>query len=350
MTRDREPLNGLDTVPAPPRVPLMEPMTFIALRGIEPQMPAQPYIKRGISLSTRRLHIRIIKELMRIPECYDTMPIAEAIVSWVHRRREGASPGTRVGHRWKWSTVRKEMGSIAGALKNLSTYDPTRNPIRLAQFPSWRAALKTADSRKNSERKQQAKAASLESVLQAMATASSVQEKQLLALMWLTAARPSDALQLRREDLSQLPQFPDQLSVTFKRGKVVKAIGPYTVDTSLQTAFKEPLLEILADPVSRWIWLAPTLADRQRILSALNRTLKSVDPLLTSYSIRRGAIQHLADSGADLKTLLGLSGHTNQRQLMQYLDFGNKFRVGKEIGLKRGQVLASRLNPVPPSL
>lgn len=342
------PLNYLDTGLASNRVLTQRPMQFGILRGIDARMPEMSLVRRGIALTTRRTHLRLIRELQRLPAAYDTMPIAEAICGWMHLKREGVTPQARMGRTWKWSTMRKELGSIAGALKNLSSYDPSRDPIHLARLPSWRAALRAADSLKNVQSKKQARAASLDSVLKAIDITDNLQIKQLLALMWITAARPSDALQLRREDLTQDARIADQLTVTIKRGKVIKTRGFYSIHTAITGKFKEVLLPMLADRSSRWIWLAPSASDRQRILAAVNQTLRAADPLLTSYGLRRGSVQHIADTGADIKTLLGITGHTNERQLMQYLDFGEKFMMGKEAGMKRGLTLASPHPPQPP--
>jgi hypothetical protein len=128
------------------------------------------------------------------------------------------------------------------------------------------------------------------------------------------------------------------LTVTFRRGKVTKAIGPYSIHTAIGVNF-DHLKVLLHDQNDRWLWEAPSVTQRRKLISELNLTLKRADSDLSSYSIRRGSIQHLAQAGLEERIVRALSGHTNQKQLMVYLDHGVKYQKGTDRGLNIGEIL-----------
>lgn len=233
----------------------------------------------------------------------------------------------------------RQMGNTAGALANLSSYDTTRQPILLKDMPSWRSACRTARQRKNQsivEQKQIITLPSLRRILHDNATPLPI--RQLVAIMWLTAARPGCALQLRRENLQWLPSSPDRLGVHFQRGKGAKFRGPYTIHTAIPPNFLPLLKPLIDDQTSRWLWIAPSKNERDRLAKQLNSRLKAENTRYAGYSLRRGALQHLAGKGMKAADLMSLSGHTTVKSLQTYLDFGKEFewgaQRGRDIGLQ----------------
>ena len=59
---------------------------------------------------------------------------------------------------------------------------------------------------------------------------------------------------------------------------------------------------------------------QQQLLAAL----RSVNPLLEQKSMRRGSLQALAAQGVDARTLMHYSGHTQERTLNRYLNWGKE--------------------------
>jgi integrase len=142
------------------------------------------------------------------------------------------------------------------------------------------------------------------------------------ALAWLTAARVGCILQLTRDNVTLVGSH---LTVQFRRGKGVKARGPYTVPTACPAAWLPRLTAFLATRTdSDWLWPYPDLRQRTAASLAFTRSLRAAHPALEQRSLRRGALQVMAACGVDEATLLTYSGHTNVTMLRRYLDWGRK--------------------------
>jgi hypothetical protein len=129
-------------------------------------------------------------------------------------------------------------------------------------------------------------------------------------------------LQLATEDIHWKSE--KELSITFRRGKGVKARGPYTVHT---------LVGEWATLIKQWmpshgpLWpKAHTEYGRTvlgtKVKECLRRGDDSCDVLLEQRSLRRGALQTMAAKGVAEDVLLHFSGHTNSQQLWRYLGWG----------------------------
>ena len=104
------------------------------------------------------------------------------------------------------------------------------------------------------------------------------------------------------------------MSVTFRRGKGVRLRGPYTVHT---TAIGSTNMDAItkALPASGRIFnIKP-----EDMLS----TFRLVDRTLEAKSIRRGSLQAMAQHGVPVDTLMLYSGHTCEKTLLRYLDWGH---------------------------
>jgi hypothetical protein len=67
--------------------------------------------------------------------------------------------------------------------------------------------------------------------------------------------------------------------------------------------------------------------------------LKKVDPALEQRSVRRGALQQMADEKVPDETLLLFSGHKRLETLKRYLEWGRKGGVREQRGREAAQHL-----------
>ena len=155
----------------------------------------------------------------------------------------------------------RNMAALQGALRLLPVYRIIAAPsIQLADHPVWQLAMTAATTKAKQETPRQAKCASYEVVRRAVQRTSSLPVRAVLVLAWLSCARVGDILKLKKEDVTITPRAVGategtRMSVTFKRGKTVKAkAGAYTV----HVVAPDPFLAVL----EKWLpqrreWLFP---------------------------------------------------------------------------------------------
>ncbi len=109
------------------------------------------------------------------------------------------------------------------------------------------------------------------------------------------------------------------LVLTFRRGKVVRTRGPYSVHTSLPSVWAAPILARLRSlqPSAQIFQGSP-----MDTVSAGTAALKAISPSLEARSLRRGSLQTLASNGAHYDELMKFSGHTSVDTLLRYLGWG----------------------------
>jgi hypothetical protein len=184
---------------------------------------------------------------------------------------------TRQRRQWKWSTLATKLANIAGAMAALPCYIPGMAPIALSHDPSWKRAVKKATRAAATEPSDQAPPIAIAEVERICKN--NPEQAAHVALMWVAAARPGCVLQLQAEDVAMTAN--GDLSITFRRGKAVQLRGqPYTVHTQYR-----------------------------------------------AWSIRRGALQALADKGETPTVLMSFSGHSKVETLMKYLAYGRLLRA-----------------------
>lgn len=136
-----------------------------------------------------------------------------------------------------------------------------------------------------------------------------------ILLAWLTCARTGCVLQLSTEDVVINPNHT--LSVRFRKGKSVRARGPYCVHTTvIPPRYRKRLIKWLAQRRHSLFTGAITGPD-------IKLALRRVNPQLEQRSLRRGALQQLATfPGITDATLMEFSGHTQVATLRRYLSWG----------------------------
>jgi len=92
-----------------------------------------------------------------------------------------------------------------------------------------------------------------------------------------------------------------------------------------------------------WIWEFSSAAERSKQMDLVNHFLKQLDPGLTTRSIRRGAVQHLAEAGYPLADLRKITHHSSDEMLRIYLDMGKRDFPSAQTGLMLGTSLQKTL-------
>jgi hypothetical protein len=258
----------------------------------------------GFATSTSDEHINIIK--LMASNVREEDPLIETLID--------AFEKLRVIREWRWSTTLKRAASLQGALAILPLYFKGCVPIFLKQSPVWVKQLTHYSKKTKEEAPKQAKPTTADQMMEVIRLFRGKNNAVAVALMlgWLTAARLGCVLQLQVEDVRISQQ---RFSVTFKRGKGVRLRGPYTVYSAL---LPQEWMEI-------WEEYRPTRTVKmfsESVTGAkLKEALRAVDSELEQRSIRRGALQTMAENGTSEEDLMRFSGHTQVATLRRYLNW-----------------------------
>jgi hypothetical protein len=154
---------------------------------------------------------------------------------------------------------------------------------------------------------------------------------------WFTTQRVGCIRQLEKQDIAA--HANRTLSIRFRRGKVVPAIGPYTVHTgAIPEEFWPALVQFLTPchPSQR---IFQTVSGVQVKLA-----LRTIDAQLEQRSLRRGAIQCLAQqAGMTNEILMAYTKHTTLASLFRYLNWGLKAaHLRQQVREVTGNILVGR--------
>jgi hypothetical protein len=120
------------------------------------------------------------------------------------------------------------------------------------------------------------------------------------------------------------------MSVTFRRGKGVKARGPYTVHGPRLLHHFDELKRFVAQSTGSLFTIKP---------AQMLETFRLHDPTMEARSVRRGSLQAMAHNGVALDTLILFSGHTNEKTLLRYLGWGHSAGARQRLMAAAGSVL-----------
>ena len=219
----------------------------------------------------------------------------------------------RAEKKWTWATSLKNLASTQGALALLPMYLCVPHGILLKQDVVWQQTMQATARRAREEIPRTPKAMTPEILEATLAAERNEQRKAALILMWFTAARVGCILQLHKEDLTIHPDT--SLSVTFRRGKGVKLRGPYTVHT---TTLGTNNITIVTNALATTRAAIFTMSS-----AAMLPTFRLVDKTMEARSVRRGSLQAMATAGVPIATLMLYSGHTVEKTLLRYLNWGH---------------------------
>jgi hypothetical protein len=281
----------------------------------------------GISKEQRSAHRRIWRRLIAMPDAIADLRLPSAVLETLRLWRSQS--------KWCATTWQKTLGTTMGALKRASTYTDCPWDLPIAGASVVSDALAAAQKESTAFEANAPKACTKQQVFAAIAQAETpVKEK--LAIAWLTAGRIGDVTQLKRDHI----RLTDQgMAVTFRRGKTAGS-APFTVHTACPAEWRPFLQELLERrKAGQFLWHAESPQGRTDMGRTVAAALKKVDPALEQRSVRRGALQQMADEKVPDETLLLFSGHKRLETLKRYLEWGRKGGVREQRGREAAQHL-----------
>lgn len=260
----------------------------------------------ALASSTRQTHQRLLKLMETIPSEQHQHPLIRALGDFFERRRQE--------RKWTWSTMLKNLVSLQGALALLPLYRATVFfGLSLKGDIMWRQLVEASARKAKTEIPRTPQAMTPQLFNATLSAERDHAKAGALTLAWFTAQRIGCVLKLNREDV--VINSDTSLSVTFRRGKTATVGGPYCVHTTqLQHYLKrlQPLLNI-----------SPKGSLFHMKSCAMLSTFRAVNNAMEAKSIRRGSLQQMARSGTPIDILMRYSGHTREKTLLRYLNWGS---------------------------
>ena len=268
-------------------------------------------INQALVKSTVQEHNRMLTKLLDLPETLHHMPIPIALATFLWDQS--------VELQWKPTTLFKYLCTAQGALRILHLYRNSAPSVMLSNDASWAMIMRGARQLAVEHIPLQPKAATIDAINKALRATSGTFTKHvrvIIMLAWLTTSRLGCIRKLKTEDFN-FNETERTMDITFRRGKGVRARQQaYTVTTLI---------------VSTEWWREITTYIKARSGFLFPLTLKDkfiTDPLkvagIEQRSIRRGALQAMAADHVTPAVLMNFSGHTSEKTLNRYLDFGKK--------------------------
>lgn len=356
LTMQPEDFAGLALFPVSQgQVPSLAPTFnghFLARLNIFPgPAPHVPDVaEKALSLQVRGRHRKRLLDLQvflnQNPD-FIKRPLADGAIRFLLER--AAKPPR--GNPWLPGSTFREATSLTGALSNLDLYSTSAHRVLLSLSSQWKAALAGWKLAAHQSKPINQCAATLIDMEEAIDTEREPQVRALLMLLWLTAARPGDLLQLRVRDLEMEPN--GRIQAMIRHGKAVKLRSVYTVKSSAEESpWREELSQFIArrtasaDPDDL---LFPGTNDMPKkmlmpaMLAAVRRSRADfIEPEYTLTAVRRGSLQCMAAAGVELETLRGFSGHSSIEMLLHYLDYGKKAGVLSDRAAAAARPLAGK--------
>ena len=300
---------------------------LVELLSRAPPKSIPPSTGAALKKETMTQHTRYLE---RIAEVMDpSLRLSEALIDGIDK--------LSAKHDWKKSTILKAQASVQGALKVLPLYKDGAPSIRVPD-PIWSLSMKTRGMEAKEEKPVQPRPATAKEVFQAIEKTKDDAIATALLLGWLTASRLGCILQLKKEDIMT---SKESLTITFRRGKGVRASGPYTVHTA-------PLPNQFRDRWEKYFASRSTALFPRRLTGAsLRVALREVSPELEQRSIRRGALQLMASNNTDEETLMRFSGHRRVDTLRRYLNWNTVNSLVQSKMSKSAAILTPPTAPEP---
>ena len=324
---------------------------FADLDLTPPRLPDTVY--RALTHKVRRRHLAVLKkfqaELLTWRE--PNSPYAAILEGDLPMAFSTAAELMSRARKWASTTKDREVGSLTGAMSRLDQYSKGGMPIHLSRDQLWKDFMKTLaqDARRHNVR--QARPLTLEELepvvkrleeeaadpaRPATDRARAARTAEIIAVAWPTAARIGCTTQLRLGDLQpegSLEQFmrDGRAHATFSGGKsVLLRKQQYTVHPCVPEAFRptwKRLLERKPSSTARgdqFYWPAPDSKSREAFGVHLREALRATKGLedCSQYSIRRGSLQTMSESGMPESIQLEFSQHSNHNTLRRYLAWG----------------------------
>lgn len=225
-------------------------------------------------------------------------------------------------HGWSAATTHSRVRAFLGALAELNL---PITPVDKAIQEQWR-------DREEEDEQMDPVTAMTEEHLRRWAELENVPQevKTWIKVCFYYGQRPSDLQTITTKDVSiaesrQNDEKKSMLVILVSKGKTMhRSTKPYCLHLALATNLAKLVMQRVLE--CKWgepLWKASETFD---LLSSLRR----VDSLLETRSVRRGGLQRLAAIGLPTESLRALSRHTTVEGLMRYLCWG-KFHMASAL-------------------
>ena len=275
-----------------------------------PDTDTPTWAEKALSLQTRAGHRRALVRLMKMAQPLQKKRVTIAIMEHLHE--------IRLSKKWTWSTMLKNTTATQSALRLLPLYKKVTHGLALHADVFWGQGITSIQRYAREEKPRTPMAMTTETFRLAMNAERRTEQRLALMLMWFSAGRVGDVLQLRKGDIELHPD--GAIALTFSHGKAVCHRGPYTVHT---VPLDNIYLQLLR---SRWTDnTTPAEADTCIFTITppdMRSTYKAIHPLLEAKSVRRGSLQTMAREGVPHNVLMKYSGHLSEKTLLRYLNWG----------------------------
>jgi integrase len=326
---------GQQQVPSLP--PVFTGEFLLRLQRRDPSSVAKA-VESGLSAAVRQRHRNalnnVVESLERNPT-WQKENLADLLINYLECKGQRQN--------WQPQTLHREACNLHGAFANLPLYTTATHPVLLRNSAEWKAALDFWQLRGQQNQPLGQTAACPKDIFNALRNTPEMQTRVALLLMWLTAARPGDILQLKPEHVKL--EVNGQLMMTIAAGKGVNFRGVYSVPTLVPKDYIPEMRKYIAEMLrTKSELLFPgsdglPLKDR---MGAMLTALRTANSTLSLRSMRRGALQTMAKAEVPLETLRQFSGHKSNETLLRYLDFGRQHGAGAAAGHAAAAPLAGR--------
>lgn len=275
---------------------------------------------RELAEQTRSNHLSWLNKLTNLDPELSKAPLGWAIVEFVLRIAKNRNHA--------WSTVSSSLSAIASAFRQLPLYSNAANGIELKKDPTFAAAAKRAQklARTAAPTTSLSTPCSLEQMNDA-AGKLPLSSRLLLWMCWHFAARVGDMRQVHHRDVALPQEREGSVKVVFRYGKGGAFWGPYTIMANLPSSVIKMFQEWCRSHTKGPLW---SVADQKRVSEVM------AEQGLSLRSIRRGALIHHAQKGAEDSDIQLLSGHKRSDTLMRYLGWGSESSTAAKAARRRG--------------
>ena len=291
----------------------------------EATIPVCTPVRCAFNKETRLRHVRLLKLLAEESYATVTNNPVEHVIEVIENLR-----GIRT---WQASTTLTNANALCSALERTEEYRVYVPPLRLADDPLWRDAVRFWAKLERQERNAVPPSVTKEQMISIIEGAATIEERIFYILTWSHCARPGNVLSLRSGDLTVTAC---ETTIHWAEAKTTAARGPYTTNSNFPAKFKKDIQEwIRTRPLNQQLFVT-----RKNLLMAnLRAAIRKVVPNADVRAVRRGSLQQLAQQGTPTETLLLFSGHLRVQTLMRYLGHGRAHAANKKAATEAANLL-----------
>jgi len=220
--------------------------------------------------------------------------------------------------------------------------------LHLSSFAVWRLAKRCWERLSIRSQPTHQAAATFADICVAIGSSTDPAERAYLMLLWSTCGRKGDVGKLRANDVRLTMNGPEagRLQSFFREGKVVHSRKQlFHQHSHVPAPWRAELHEFLTSSAHSGRLFAQRLESSNRV----TELLRQARPELNCRSVRRGALQAMAEAKVDEQDLLLLSNHSNVATLRRYLDWNRSSARNAEKAQEAARHLEDLLLLPPPS-